>query len=64
MAYFLGRLDGHAPGLDLEQLIKAETNRMTAADFREEARRCDDEFASKGRQLAKIGHDLVEHENL
>jgi hypothetical protein len=57
--YYLGRLDGRSPKLDLEDLIAKEAVKMTSADFRSEAVRCGNALAEKGDVLQRIGNDLI-----
>lgn len=62
MIYYLGRLDGRSPVLDLEKIIETEASKMTTEDFRNEMRRCGDEFALKGKRLTAIGRELAKHD--
>src|ERR1700685_3052113 len=43
--YFIGRLDGRDPKLDLEAMLSAQLSKMTAADFTAEAARCGNSLA-------------------
>jgi hypothetical protein len=58
--YYIGRLDGRAPKLDLEDLIIKELGKMTAADYASEAQRCGGSLTEKGQQITKIGQDLIQ----
>jgi hypothetical protein len=58
--YYLGRLDGRSPKLDIERLIIEEARRMSEADYGSEERRCGAALAEKGRQITEIGKHLVE----
>lgn len=60
--YYIGRLDGRLPKLDLEELLIKEGNRMTASDIGSEAKRCGASLADKGQELTRIGKDIVEKE--
>jgi hypothetical protein len=60
--YYLGRLDGRVPKLDIENLLIAEGSKMTSSDDTSEARRCGARLAEKGEQITKIGKDLIERE--
>ena len=60
--YYIGRLDGRAPKLDIENLLIAESSKMTSADDASEAKRCGAALAQKGGQITKIGKDLIESE--
>jgi hypothetical protein len=57
--YFIGRLDGRDPKLDLEALLTAQLSKMTAADFTAEAARCGNSLAAKGAQITHVGQDLL-----
>jgi hypothetical protein len=57
--YYLGRLDGHAPGADIERLIKAEVWKSTSAELKSDAVRCGQALQRKGHELQKIGAELV-----
>ena len=57
--YFIGRLDGRNPKLDLEALLAEQLAKMTAADFAAEATRCSSSLATKGAQITKLGQDLL-----
>ena len=57
--YFIGRLDGRNPKVELEALLAAQVAKMTAADFAAEATRCGQSLASKGAQITKVGQDLL-----
>ena len=57
--YYLGRLDGRAVKVDLEQLIVAEATRMSSADYASEAQRCEGGLTEKGQQITQIGKDLT-----
>jgi hypothetical protein len=60
--YYLGRLDGRAPKLEIENLLIGERGRMTSSDDASEAKRCGAGLMEKGEQITKIGKDLVESE--
>ena len=60
--YYLGRLDGRVPKLDIENLLIAEGSKMTSSDDASEAKRCGARLAVKGEQITKIGKDLIERE--
>jgi hypothetical protein len=57
--YFIGRLDGRAPKLDLEALLSEQLSKMTAADFTTEAARCGSSLTAKGAQITRVGQDLL-----
>jgi len=58
--YYIGRLDGRVPKLDIEHLIIEETRKMTDADYVSEEKRCGAGLAEKGQQITVIGKHLVE----
>jgi hypothetical protein len=53
--YYIGRLDGRVPKLDMKQLVIQETGKMTTSDYASEARRCGAELAERGRQVMQLG---------
>lgn len=57
--YYLGRLDGHAPGANIERLIKEEVWKSTSAELKSDAVRCGQGLQRKGHELQKIGAELV-----
>lgn len=56
--YFIGRLDGRNPKLDLQTLVIAQLAKMSSADFDSEAVRCGNDLTTKGQQITKIGQAL------
>ena len=58
--YYIGRLDGRVPKLDLEELMIKESKAMTSSDFAAEAKRCGATLTARGQELTKIGKDMVE----
>jgi|SRR5579862_5379288 len=59
MLYYIGRLDGRTPGLDLEKLLASESARMTSANtIQSEMRRCNDALTAKGKEITRLGNDL------
>jgi len=57
--YYLGRLDGRTPHLNLEKLVVAQLKTMTPAGFRTAAKRCGAALTVKGQEITKVGQDLV-----
>lgn len=57
--YYLGRLDGREPKLDLEALMTQETPRMTQAEYASEAVRCGKPLTLRGQQLVQIGKNMA-----
>lgn len=58
LSYFLGRIDGRSPKVDLEALVKREGSEMMASSFRRWAHRCGAEFSARGAEITRIGKDL------
>jgi hypothetical protein len=58
--YYLGRLDGHMPKLEVEDLIVKESARMAAADFDPEAKRCGDGITVRGQLIGQMGKEMIE----
>jgi hypothetical protein len=58
--YFLGRLDGREPDLDLENSLIDEISAMKPADVRVEAVRCGGQLAMRGKILQNVGQHLME----
>ena len=56
--YYMGKLDGRAKGLDLENLILAEIPKMTEAGFQADAKRCGEEMTKRGNAASDMGKDL------
>jgi len=57
--YWLGRLDGRAPDMDLESQIISELKTMVGERFRAEARRCGEILVVKGKATVDMGHDMI-----
>lgn len=57
--YFIGRLDGRDPKLDLEASLEAQLSKMTAADFAAEGARCGSVLSTKGAQITHVSQDLI-----
>jgi hypothetical protein len=57
--YFLGRIEGRSPSINLEKLIEQQAAVMTRYDERRALQRCGKEFASQGAELVRIGRILV-----
>ena len=56
--YFLGRLDGREPQLDLEQRLTAEVLRMSDEELRAQATVCGDMLVRRGREVGAIGRRI------
>jgi hypothetical protein len=58
LVYFLGRIQGRSPNVDLEVLIDHEAKAMAASDLEEAMRRCGTELSTQGAEISKIGKHL------
>jgi hypothetical protein len=58
--YYIGRLDGRVPKLDIESLLIEETGKMESADYASEGRRCEAGLTEKGQQIIELGKHLIE----
>jgi hypothetical protein len=59
MMYYLGRLDVHAPGLDLARAVRQEAKVLeTPARAKAIGQACDSESKTRGQQLLRIGAEL------
>lgn len=56
--YYLGRLDGRTPGLDIEKRIRQEAATLTEAQFAAEAKRCGEEMKVRGQEIQVLGANL------
>ncbi len=56
--YYVGRLDGRAPDLDLEPAMVRQVNSMSMDDMRGELQRCAGALQARGDKLKAIGADL------
>jgi len=56
--YYLGKLDGRSPGLDLETRLRAEMPKMTPDQIKAEAPRCGQELIVRGQQVTAMGARL------
>ena len=57
--YWLGRIDGRAPDLDLEERLIGELPNMTKSEFfRAEAVRCGQEMIARGKAVSAIGESM------
>lgn len=57
--YYLGRLDGRNPDLDVEGLLSQEIPKMTAAQYAAEATRCSNNLSAKGQQISRLGEKML-----
>lgn len=58
--YYVGKLAGRTPGLDLEKAIMRQLGKMKSVNYNAEARRCAAEISAKGRQLVRIAKDSAQ----
>jgi len=57
--YWLGRLDGRAPDMDIEAQVIAEIPNMTKPEFfQAEAARCGQVMIARGQAETKMGEDM------
>jgi len=57
-AYYLGRLDGRTPKVDLETLVPAEMAKLSPEDYRPELLRCGAEARTRREAVSAIGDRL------
>jgi hypothetical protein len=60
LTYYLGRIDGRSPNVDLQELIERAARSMTTSDYARAARRCGTEFSARGAAIVRIGKALEE----
>ncbi len=58
--YFIGRVDGAAPNLDLTAEIKRIVPTLATSNFGDEAKRCAAILTEKGAKLQEVGKALQE----
>jgi hypothetical protein len=58
--YFLGRIDGRSPGVDLQRLLIREAEKLTDADRPTLLVSCGNQLEERGRYLEKIGKSISE----
>ncbi len=56
--YFLGRLDGRAPNLDLQAAFTAELNDMSGDDMKRQALICGKILGDRGKSLMTLGEAM------
>jgi hypothetical protein len=59
--YYMGRLDGRAPSLDIEKLLSEQIERMTQSDYSTEALRCSQNLSMNGAQIKQLGEQMQKH---
>ncbi|HEV2531602.1 hypothetical protein [Phenylobacterium sp.] len=55
MFYYIGRLDGREPGLDLAAAMRREIANMATADYTTEAQRCGAELKARNEAVKAAG---------
>lgn len=58
LIYYIGRIDGRTPNLDLERLVDSEAAGTTSTELESEIHKCSAVLLVKGRQITRIGRDL------
>jgi hypothetical protein len=58
--YYLGRLDGREPGLDLEALILDVARRFSPSEIFSESQRCGHQLSARGQVVSAIGAKLAQ----
>jgi hypothetical protein len=56
--YYLGRVDGREPHLDLEKLLAQQSQQISPTDLVAESKRCGQELSTRARILSTIGQRL------
>ena len=56
--YYLGRLDGRSPGLDIEKAVAAEADLMKEADRGPLLKKCGETIMRRGDYLVAVGKAL------
>ena len=59
--YYIGRVDGRDPSLDIEKALTEQIGKMTDADYASEAVRCSKILTEKGAQITHIGEAMQKH---
>jgi hypothetical protein len=57
--YYIGRIDGRQPKLDIRHLIAQEVGKLDSQLLVHESERCQNALAAKGRQIELIGKSMV-----
>ena len=56
--YFLGRIDGRSPAVELQELLKQEATKLTGSELGRAARRCGAQLSARGAEITRIGRTL------
>jgi len=59
--YYIGRLNGRNPTLDIEKMLSEQIAKMTDADYAAETSRCSKDLTQTGAQITKLGDDMQKH---
>ena len=57
--YYLGRLDGREPDVDLQKLVQDEVKKLSPEDIQSEAQRCGHFLSARGKVVSDIGKALA-----
>jgi hypothetical protein len=57
--YYIGRLDGRNPDLDIEGLLTQQISSLTAAEYAALATRCGNNLSAKGQQISRLGDKML-----
>jgi hypothetical protein len=57
--YYIGRLDGRNPDLDIEGLLTEQISKLTAAEYAALATRCGNNLSAKGQQISHLGDKML-----
>jgi hypothetical protein len=60
--YYMGRLRGRTPNIEIEAPLVKEAKKMGAGEFPPEEKRCVTDLAQAGELLTQIGKDLIENQ--
>jgi hypothetical protein len=57
--YYMGKLEGRSPGLNVENAMVDEVSKMTLAQLQSEFVRCSGELQGVGKKWDEIGQNLI-----
>jgi hypothetical protein len=57
--YFMGKIMGRRPAVDLADLMSKEIARMSASDLQAESQRCGGELSDAGLRMKDVGAELI-----
>ena len=61
LIYFLGRLNGREPDMDVEARVRAEIPKIAPADFMTDLQECGALVKKRGEEIKTIGEHLRDH---